>query len=109
MFFFLMLRSPPRSTRTGTLFPYTTRFRSLSGDWGLRLSAACGGRLARCFRELPAVGPDPDRWHCAGHDQFCTAPYGIQNDAADLVRSEEHTSELQSLIRISYAAFCLKK
>src|SRR3546814_3135424 len=99
----------------------------LSGDWGLRLSAACGGRLARCFRELPAVGPDPDRWHCAGHDQFCTAPYGIQNDAADLVRqprpragagrwplsvsvrSEEHTSELQSLMRISYAVFCLKK
>src|SRR3546814_2355895 len=65
---------------------FAASHRMLSGDWGLRLSAACGGRLARCFRELPAVGPDPDRWHCAGHDQFCTAPYGIQNDAADLVR-----------------------
>src|SRR3546814_8179619 len=102
-------------------------------------SSDLGGRLARCFRELPAVGPDPDRWHCEGHDQFCTAPYGIQNDAADLVRqprpragagrwplsvsvawfllmrmdgngvsrivrrSEEHPSELPSLMRISYA------
>src|SRR3546814_2962088 len=63
---------------------FAASHRMLSGDWGLRLSAACGGLLARCFRELPAVGPDPDRWHCAGHDQ----------------RSEEHTSELQSLMRI---------
>src|SRR3546814_7212314 len=51
-------------------------------DWS---SDVCSSDL-RCFRELPAFGPDPDRWHCAGHDQFCTAPYGIQNDADDLVR-----------------------
>src|SRR3546814_2406555 len=86
--FFLMIRRPPRSTRTDTLFPYTTLFRS---------------RLLRkfCTGELVAV-------HCS-HPQVridsCFANIGIQS----LVRSEEHTSELQSLMRISYAVFCLKK
>src|SRR3546814_9490424 len=72
--FFLMIRRPPRSTRTDTLFPYTTLFRSHRRQ--LRGLAA---RLARRH----------------------------QNAADD--RSEEHTSELQSLMRISYAVFCLKK
>src|SRR3546814_12610853 len=77
-FFFLMIRRPPRSTRTDTLFPYTTLFRSPSSDARRGRSGSPGCRcLARRIR----------------------AP----------VRSEEHTSELQSLMRISYAVFCLKK
>src|SRR3546814_11631253 len=74
-FFFLMIRRPPRSTRTDTLFPYTTLFRS------------------------PPVRLDCSRRHSA--NSF--------HDPAGPSRSEEHTSELQSLMRISYAVFCLKK
>src|SRR3546814_1522119 len=94
-FFFLMLRRPPRSTRTDTLFPYTTRFRSL--DIGEPLS----GRLLHFdalgmrFRET-RLAPDPECPVCAPGVPFPG-------------RSEEHTSELQSLMRISYAVFCLKK
>src|SRR3546814_2657438 len=80
-FFFLMIRRPPRSTRTDTLFPYTTLFRS-------------GG----CERHGPGHrGGGGDRQSGARH----------RGRAPD--RSEEHTSELQSLMRISYAVFCLKK
>src|SRR3546814_5010815 len=77
--FFLMIRRPPRSTRTDTLFPYTTLFRSHP--------AAAPARRAR------------DRGARVGH-----LPAGPRRH-----RSEEHTSELQSLMRISYAVFCLKK
>src|SRR3546814_8341330 len=81
VFFFLMIRRPPRSTRTDTLFPYTTLFRS-------RSAPAAGRRWShRCARG-----------GCGGRRRIHTAP-----------RSEEHTSELQSLMRISYAVFCLKK
>src|SRR3546814_12355803 len=80
VFFFLMIRRPPRSTRTDTLFPYTTLFRSEAED------RACD---ARCH-EAREPGA------------------GSMNENAP-VRSEEHTSELQSLMRISYAVFCLKK
>src|SRR3546814_5582320 len=86
--FFLMIRRPPRSTRTDTLFPYTTLFRSrqeLVTDPAhiLRLLLCqWNARLNSCMDE------------------------GI---IADLDRSEEHTSELQSLLRFSYAVFCLKK
>src|SRR3546814_5291064 len=83
VFFFLMIRRPPRSTRTDTLFPYTTLFRS----WWPRGSAprsAWGLPWNRAARRAAAPGP------------ICP-------------RSEEHTSELQSLMRISYAVFCLKK
>src|SRR3546814_2215536 len=83
-FFFLMIRRPPRSTRTDTLFPYTTLFRS---QFGLQL--AWPGLAT--FPMLPAT----------------SVPIG--KDAEGKVRSEEHTSELQSLMRISYAVFCLKK
>src|SRR3546814_10385276 len=79
IFFFLMIRRPPRSTRTDTLFPYTTLFRS----------------VGRSPRNLPFVG-FPRRGYSP-----------VQGDV--LGRSEEHTSELQSLMRISYAVFCLKK
>src|SRR3546814_3993222 len=85
-----MIRRPPRSTRTDTLFPYTTLFRSPGGE------ARCpAGRSKTFFRNLPRL-PAPGR----------RAP-GVA--AAPPIRSEEHTSELQSLMRISYAVFCLKK
>src|SRR3546814_1619461 len=71
-----MIRRPPRSTRTDTLFPYTTLFRSI---------------VSTCNRtEIYCVG-------------------GVFGGAIERNRSEEHTSELQSLMRISYAVFCLKK
>src|SRR3546814_16895540 len=91
VFFFLRIRRPPRSTRTDTLFPYTTLFRSLRRD-DRRLAADIGivGGLA--------VGSEGQQ-----------AP-GIENGKRPGEdRSEEHTSELQSLMRISYAVFCLKK
>src|SRR3546814_6991656 len=87
-----MIRRPPRSTRTDTLFPYTTLFRSLliredgpqavAGD---RLSEEAPGRAGHVGRVVDHILHDPRP------------------------RSEEHTSELQSLMRISYAVFCLKK
>src|SRR3546814_2322033 len=79
-----MIRRPPRSTRTDTLFPYTTLFRSVQKDYFKLLKLA--RRLIEVERRLLDVGKKslPDR-------------------------SEEHTSELQSLMRISYAVFCLKK
>src|SRR3546814_19712240 len=83
-FFFLMIRRPPRSTRTDTLFPYTTLFRSADAVDGA-VRAAIGG-------EMGAQAIDLQQRHQA-------APF----------RSEEHTSELQSLMRISYAVFFLKK
>src|SRR3546814_4464108 len=94
-----MIRRPPRSTRTDTLFPYTTLFRSQSGPPGKAAAAPAEGcSLCRTDR-LRAVAVAA----CAARAQ----------SGADLFpgagRSEEHTSELQSLMRISYAVFCLKK
>src|SRR3546814_4187837 len=86
-FFFLMIRRPPRSTRTDTLFPYTTLFRS-RGDGDIRVA----------FCRFVAV---------AFHDAAAWANRSAR--ASEWLRSEEHTSELQSLMRISYAVFCLKK
>src|SRR3546814_9286198 len=84
-----MIRRPPRSTRTDTLFPYTTLFRSL--QQGLR----------------PALERlQPVRQGLRGGDQQERLPLHARRAAT---RSEEHTSELQSLMRISYAVFCLKK
>src|SRR3546814_3919370 len=98
-----MIRRPPRSTRTDTLFPYTTLFRSRQNKWG-------GAGLAS-----PQLWCLPGRGRGAGRR---LVPDGLAGghlavgfdfgDAGDL-RSEEHTSELQSLMRISYAVFCLKK
>src|SRR3546814_7871081 len=100
MLFFLMIRRPPRSTRTDTLFPYTTLFRSLY--WG----------------GLANVGPlslsDP-HWRAGQRYEAGPRPVGEPPDPSLIGgsrakdRSEEHTSELQSLMRISYAVFCLKK
>src|SRR3546814_2089590 len=87
-----MIRRPPRSTRTDTLFPYTTLFRS----------------------PCPRTAPDrSDRHRYRGGDWSawarCPAPASTDRSAPSSRRSEEHTSELQSLMRISYAVFCLKK
>src|SRR3546814_4233333 len=100
-----MIRRPPRSTRTDTLFPYTTLFRSLPGLSGdiprpaepeVLVEAAQRSRLARHVRHDRA-GSLPTQRRVSDHR------------ALELSRSEEHTSELQSLMRISYAVFCLKK
>src|SRR3546814_2409886 len=88
LFFFLMIRRPPRSTRTDTLFPYTTLFRS----------AGLAGRPAAAGRRPPGLP--------LGR---VAAALGDVRAGAVASRSEEHTSELQSLMRISYAVFCLKK
>src|SRR3546814_7935266 len=91
-FFFLMIRRPPRSTRTDTLFPYTTLFRSYA------LHCPCADKPVRPF--CPAPPPAARAW--------INRPAGARNGPGRR-RSEEHTSELQSLMRISYAVFCLKK
>src|SRR3546814_10570420 len=92
-----MIRRPPRSTRTDTLFPYTTLFRSL-----VDLDARQGHGLAHrvVVDGALAEGRPSGRWRVR------SAP---QASARSRKRSEEHTSELQSLMRISYAVFCLKK
>src|SRR3546814_3713099 len=89
-----MIRRPPRSTRTDTLFPYTTLFRSLVH--AAQLLAALARRLEADARDAAHFGIGIAH----GVEAFALAAEG---------RSEEHTSELQSLMRISYAVFCLKK
>src|SRR3546814_10909569 len=96
-----MIRRPPRSTRTDTLFPYTTLFRSKSYGWyetdqtsfltlpGAPFAYWLSDQFVRTFREFPQVA------------DVAAPKQGL--------RSEEHTSELQSLMRNSYAVFCLKK
>src|SRR3546814_5594220 len=99
VFFFLMRRRPPRSTRTDTLFPYTTLFRSIANP---KILSAAGNSLivavastivSTAIGTLLAMGLEEGKPH----------------PLLDTLRSEEHTSELQSLMRISYAVFCLKK
>src|SRR3546814_10261250 len=124
--FFLMIRRTPRSTRTDTLLPYTTLFRSASDEKrGAELSAldivstaGADGDITGAFRTLPGtqqVGESSGLFVRGGTgketQQFIDGmivsnPY--YSDVPNL-RSEEHTSELQSLMRISYAVFCLKK
>src|SRR3546814_10840692 len=94
-----MIRRPPRSTRTDTLFPYTTLFRSLE-------SAECLPATSRHY--LPCKD---SRLLRSGMPRFLWLRAACPNNARwpGDHRSEEHTSELQSLMRISYAVFCLKK
>src|SRR3546814_6941924 len=87
-FFFLMIRRPPKSTRTDTLFPYTTLFRSMQGMPGGPVRSG-EPPLSLSLYDLHPMRPAL-QYYRGG-------------------RSEEHTSELQSLMRISYAVFCLKK
>src|SRR3546814_7383315 len=95
-----MLRRPPRSTRTDTLFPYTTLFRSrpVAGGDGIH-----GDRPGQRRRQLRRHRPGAGR-SLVEHPRMAPRPVADRD-----VRSEEHTSELQSLMRISYAVFCLKK
>src|SRR3546814_10178015 len=118
-----MIRRPPRSTRTDTLFPYTTLFRSVFGG----CHACAVDKESRGFvchvpamanRPLPFPDDDPAtrarqalaraRADLAGRSDTAMQEVGVQPPAV-APRSEEHTSELQSLMRISYAVFCLKK
>src|SRR3546814_5782319 len=105
-----MIRIPPRSTRTDTRFPYTTLFRSLRQR---RDEGSVGGRTPRCGR--PRGARDRRLWlgGTAGRGRLLCAQARMASDRRDRAdvagRSEEHTSELQSLMRISYAVFCLKK
>src|SRR3546814_2421717 len=103
-----MRRRPPRSTRTDTLFPYTTLFRS-SGS-GSPLPPAPDRRPCEGHRPGPAATMSR-RWRSvASRSQTMLMGPGQCHSAHDgELRSEEHTSELQSLMRISYAVFCLKK
>src|SRR3546814_1565014 len=126
-FFFLSIRRPPRSTRTVTLFPVPTLFRSVPG--GHRVDALGEGALGteqlvvglQQVLDLLAVDPralqsdevEPGKQagaahhHAVGDDVALGAGHGA-DDGAAADRSEEHTSELQSLMRLSYAVFCLK-
>src|SRR3546814_42609 len=88
--FFLMIRRPPRSTRTDTLFPYTTLFRSI--DKGIANSILI---------KINQIGTLTET--------FAAIEMAKRAGYTAVIRSEEHTSELQSLMRISYAVFCLKK
>src|SRR3546814_3562083 len=97
-----MIRRPPRSTRTDTLFPYTTLFRSKSPGTPIRKRATRQGATAANSGEAPNWLPDQTATIVATSRKDSEPP----NVCA---RSEEHTSELQSLMRISYAVFCLKK
>src|SRR3546814_3397948 len=94
VFFFLMIRRPPRSTRTDTLFPYTTLFRS----------HVPASTLNKLLTERPAIKG-------ISLPGMPTGSPGMGGPKAEpfTIRSEEHTSELQSLMRILYAVFCLKK
>src|SRR3546814_4650501 len=107
-----MIRRPPRSTRTDTLFPYTTLFRSAGySEHEEKLARvflspqhkACAQAVMSAMRgagmtaRIDAIGNVVGRYEAA------------VEGARTLIRSEEHTSELQSLMRISYAVFCLKK
>src|SRR3546814_10883372 len=121
-----MIRRPPRSTRTDTLFPYTTLFRSYDLPWQRKVQCArdgqgaprrAGNRLrhsgnlargseieAQPYLSKPEANPGvrpPDRK--AAREYPCRSMSAVRG------RSEEHTSELQSLMRNSYAVFCLKK
>src|SRR3546814_8088557 len=90
-----MIRRPPRSTRTDTLFPYTTLFRSVGRSNRLEIALLVGDQsLGIKARQLELVGD-------LGEVELLPL--------LGELRSEEHTSELQSLMRISYAVFCLKK
>src|SRR3546814_5156203 len=93
-----MIRRPPRSTRTDTLFPYTTLFRS--PRIGPKLPICCPFHRLSSFQ---AETPEQLKWIC---EEICAYKLPCSHACG---RSEEHTSELQSLMRISYAVFCLKK
>src|SRR3546814_3609595 len=102
-----MIRRPPRSTRTDTLFPYTTLFRSALAvahglDVGVLVGVPRGG-------DRDALGEVGRGVGCQRAQNRLGVGAGEHAETVGDLRSEEHTSELQSLMRISYAVFCLKK
>src|SRR3546814_8084068 len=114
-----MIRRPPRSTRTDTLFPYTTLFRS---DRANRAKSAFLAMMSHELRtplstiigfaemiEQQAMGPVGNAKYSAYAADIRESGQHLLGITNDILRSEEHTSELQSLMRISYAVFCLKK
>src|SRR3546814_5194555 len=112
-----MIRRPPRSTRTDTLFPYTTLFRSIVQHRGRGIERQRPARHHLRIVPAPAfaiadrdhmVGEDaPERWVRGRHRAYVVGRRIGMRQTGE--RSEEHTSDLQSLLRISYAVFCLKK
>src|SRR3546814_1492414 len=113
-FFFLIIRRPPRSTRTDTLFPYTTLFRSLRPAGAGRASPSPRSRsvvvrkgdvAASCGASREQRDAAPSILPAGSEPSFNAMKVKWRSPN----RSEEHTSELQSLMRISYAVFCLKK
>src|SRR3546814_5012100 len=101
-----MIRRPPRSTRTDTLFPYTTLFRSESYDSAVGMTQQGPTHILKKVRSAVRNLEGSVRSRCM------KAAAGSVRDLIEAglsERSEEHTSELQSLMRISYALFCLKK
>src|SRR3546814_6585271 len=118
-----MRRRPPRSTRTDTLFPYTTLFRSEADQARQRIAASYQSSAQAAFLEAyrEATAELPHDWRDADGANAALLLFSLEKCAYEIVyeaenrptwlpvRSEEHTSELQSLMRISYAVFCLKK
>src|SRR3546814_7277927 len=120
-----MIRRPPRSTRTDTLFPYTTLCRSVAVEGEAMMTGKKRSDTNRKkpddLDENPGIGQSKGLFSRAGSEDADliegenTIEGDVENDAgigggvAGKDRSEEHTSELQSLMRISYAVFCLKK
>src|SRR3546814_5460117 len=101
-----MIRRPPRSTRTDTLFPYTTLFRSLRIQ--IELKSSIPHIPIRDWRISAHTTDDGQQRHRC-RKKSSQIPQGFIAHGIPEFRSEEHTSELQSLMRISYAVFCLKK
>src|SRR3546814_4239551 len=104
-----MIRRPPRSTRTDTLFPYTTLFRS-RGEHAHVVPVLRRRTQHRRAADVDVLDGVFERAAGLGHGGLERVQVKHQQvDRRDAERSEEHTSELQSLMRISYAVFCLKK
>src|SRR3546814_10039316 len=109
-----MIRRPPRSTRTDTLFPFSTLFRSVAGDFEVgELFLHAPHVFLHLLRLLHQLGDVSTHGVLSsrrgGGSNRAPASRRAATSAAAPARSEEHTSELQSLMRISYAVFCLKK
>src|SRR3546814_2794987 len=98
-----MIRRPPRSTRTDTLFPYTTLFRSPAA-WECRMRGGTAIGADHLSVQVASIVGGEER-----HDRGDVLRFAEERRQRSWRRSEEHTSELQSLMRISYAVFCLKK
>src|SRR3546814_8735750 len=99
-----MIRRPPRSTRTDTLFPYTTLFRSVPAKAGIKShEQQCLQPWAPAFAGALVLSYKSIKIRVGSSIAFLSATRKVT------ARSEEHTSELQSLMRISYAVFCLKQ